>query len=585
MKKNAILILLIFFLSSVVYADVIYLKNGNRLEGRIVAKNKTSVVIEMAFGKISISKKDILRIIRASGLKTAITQSERLIHLGAEEHAVAYLEKLLPKYGKKKVFREALAEAYIAAGKGYLQENQYHLAENSFRISQRYSSRYDLEEDFQNIQRQKEKATEYQKQADLAWSGGNTSEALRLYLLTIENYPAFAEEVGKNLSQSALEEGNQNLRKERFDRAVFFYDLCLEYTPEFFALIEQRWLYSKVQYISQSFLQQENWTEATKSLEEVLEASPSYAPALFLLGLSWERQQDLSQAFYYYQKVLGKENLWRGSSEQLEKVRILAQEKLGIRSPSIEQPHRLEAKASGKWEKLRSPHFEVLHQNKKIGKKVLDSLEHHWKKIQLRLAPQPWKAKWLQMCQVHVHPNKESYVLHTRMPSWSEGVALVRYSGGRLRSHNIHLYMNAPLLTSAILPHELTHVMYPWFLDYEVRLPLWLSEGVAMLNEPDFRQRSRMRIVRNAFNKGEAFSLQDLVSLNSYPEDDKKVSIFYGQSFSVAKYLLDKGGAAKLKRFSENLSRGVPRALAIVYSIRSVSDFEKEWQSYVRKQN
>ena len=133
-------------------------------------------------------------------------------------------------------------------------------------------------------------------------------------------------------------------------------------------------------------------------------------------------------------------------------------------------------------------------------------------------------------------------------------------------------------LTADRMVHEATHLL----LDEAVgsplaRLPAWLNEGLAMYFETDTRGREA-RVVDAALHD----SLMDLRSMNSVPGKPDDVRLFYAQSWSLVRYLVDTLGAEHIPSILAAINSGSPidEAVQQVYG-KSLEDLEDQWKTEV----
>jgi hypothetical protein len=107
------------------------------------------------------------------------------------------------------------------------------------------------------------------------------------------------------------------------------------------------------------------------------------------------------------------------------------------------------------------------------------------------------------------------------------------------------------------IPHELMHILlYQAFgAAYNDRLPAWLKEGLASINEinpnPYYHQ-----ILSQAVEKGSLFSFSDICQ--NFPVDASGAYLAYAQSASFVRYLYDEYGAEGLETLSVIYSRSSP---------------------------
>lgn len=569
----------ILCLSMSSWADTIRLKNGNVLRGKILKETAQEIVIEVPFGRVSVAKKEIVQIVRDSDeVKNILYQASRLASLGAYDSSVEYLQKEQEKYPEEPRLEEALAEVHLKAGKHYLEKKSLTRARMHLQLAESHGAS-DAASLLREIDQKERHALKLQREADALLQRKEPGKAIERYLGLLETYPEWEERVAPNLSLACVQVANGHYSEKDYKAAISHFDLALQYRPEVFPMIEPIWLSANIHWIVQNYMDKGQWHEAAEALGKLLKVSPSSREAIYFLGTSYEQLRQPGNAFACYQKLLGQNRNWSGDVGELADTRDLARRESGIAfvegSESEVPPDTAPA---GRWNELVTPHFRIFYYHPQLAARVANHLEYHWYQIQHSLAPTSFKGEWKIPCQVFIHPSKQQYLQTTGMDPWSEGVSQLEHAPGRLKSHKIQLYQSAPLLSSSIVPHELTHVLYPWFMKYKGNLPLWLNEGLAMCSEPAFRQRYRLRTIRMALRSGSAYPLSSLCSMRNYPSAEKEVEIYYAQSFAVVYFLLQNFGKDRLWEFAGRAGKGpVEEALATVYRFPTLADFEIYW--------
>jgi hypothetical protein len=113
-------------------------------------------------------------------------------------------------------------------------------------------------------------------------------------------------------------------------------------------------------------------------------------------------------------------------------------------------------------------------------------------------------------------------------------------------------------------------------------VPLWLEEGVATYQEKkNYFLKSELAA---RINQGKFIGLDELTRTDvSLLEDKEGVSLFYNESYSLVRYLIDAFGKDKFVLFCQNLrdKRDLSRALVSAYSFKDLRDFEDSWKKYI----
>lgn len=137
---------------------------------------------------------------------------------------------------------------------------------------------------------------------------------------------------------------------------------------------------------------------------------------------------------------------------------------------------------------------------------------------------------------------------------------------------------------AAAVPHELTHlIMADEFHGQE--LPIWADEGMAVLADSPLKQSLHLRDFRAGRISGTHFRLADLVGRHCYPAAPR-IPVYYGQSVSLVKFLVDCKSPADFVRFVHRIEKqGYDAAIAETYGFRGLVELEHRWlQSAARSE-
>ncbi len=125
--------------------------------------------------------------------------------------------------------------------------------------------------------------------------------------------------------------------------------------------------------------------------------------------------------------------------------------------------------------------------------------------------------------------------------------------------------------------HELTHVVTGHATKDNPNLDIWLNEGISVYAQsmPDAEFLSGLD---RAIKSNTAYPIS---SLNSSSLRSNNPDLFYGESYSIVKYLVDTYGAAKFTQFIQALDHDlVPASLQKVYGI-DIDGLEAGWRKSV----
>lgn len=128
------------------------------------------------------------------------------------------------------------------------------------------------------------------------------------------------------------------------------------------------------------------------------------------------------------------------------------------------------------------------------------------------------------------------------------------------------------------LIHELTHLMFDERLDSpRAKPPAWLNEGIAMYFEPGGGYRESD--VQRAFRSGNLIPLRHMRSVPGRPDD---VRLFYSQSASVVRFMMDEFGPERMDTLLTEINEGrkINEALIVAYGV-GVDELDRGWRRYL----
>ncbi|MDR1958991.1 MAG: hypothetical protein LBQ54_08105 [Planctomycetaceae bacterium] len=135
-------------------------------------------------------------------------------------------------------------------------------------------------------------------------------------------------------------------------------------------------------------------------------------------------------------------------------------------------------------------------------------------------------------------------------------------------------------LTTAVLPHEITHTIFASY--FRCPLPRWLDEGGATTVENAEEQANYRRQLIHFLKTDRGIPFNNLVKMADYPAD---VMPLYAQGYSVVEYLIALKGHRNFVRFvttgllSENWGKSVQEC----YGIQNLGDLQLQWVAWVRE--
>lgn len=566
--------------------DEITLTHGGVLVGRIVGENEREFIIEVPYGRMTIPRREVSSIVREGEAEYLRDASERILRTGDVLRALDLLRRacaLAPEDGARRAeLVSALgrgAETWIAARR---------LEEAEALLDERRSLAGDSPEDAvrrERIRTLRAGRSERERRAIEAWEAGSHETAHRLWAELRAENPHSAERWREPLAAAALRLGHDALLGRRLDAARARYLECLELDPDRLPEVREPFALCEVERL-RPLLERGRLDEADRQLLAALEVLPDEPALVFHRALVAEARGDTRAAGRLYAKLAGErhrpiegqtylEELRRRAASRVERgVALVFREKSSTTTRGS-TPAELS-------ETIRGGPF-VLHFAAGFdAEEVLVALERQLARFEEEwFGGQPALPADLEV-SVHLHPSREALLAAENAPLLPECDGFVRTERryGVLLRQEMHLNAGAVRLTSAVVPHELAHLLIPYRLGRGIALPAWLEEGIACSEEPELLRRHRHRTIADARRAREEIPLGELVSASAVPTE--RPALFYAASASVVEFLRERLGLHELLGFAKRAAlSGIEPALSECAGYDTVADLELAWRSWL----
>jgi len=239
------------------------------------------------------------------------------------------------------------------------------------------------------------------------------------------------------------------------------------------------------------------------------------------------------------------------------------------------------AAAQEPWKEVRGDHFIVHHFGEEsFAQEVLRRAEQYYKQIGEDLGYERRSAfwQWDNRVNIYIYKTKEDFIKNSGRAEWSEGYAdytkkaIISYEWGKD-------------FLEALLPHEITHLIFRDYVGFRGEVPVWLDEGIAQWEEP--AKRKVVRSVMHAYlYDGKGYTIKDLTTIDISNVPTKlAVNLFYVQAASLVDFLVTAYGPDNFVFFCRQLRDGksIEAALPFAYptQMRTVQELEEKWKAYV----
>ncbi|MCI0651024.1 MAG: hypothetical protein L0Z55_03995 [Planctomycetes bacterium] len=562
-------------------ADIVVLKNGNRIRGRVIAHTDAGVALELPYGEMMIPARQVASVItededdflRHTGEELLARDAER----GLEFLRAAWQENPAAEAGKR-----ALIKALIATGERLLTEGRTNAATTHLAEAEGIDPEAPELAALIAKARQAEAArADLAARAAAARGAGRWQEAYAAFKELLQRFPEARTDHRRTWAESAVQVGNAHFNGERFADASACYQEALRQEPDLIRTLELPLAYAELRAVA-PLLEKGDFSAARVRLLAVHDLLPEEPSIRYHLALTAERAGDLGEAARHYAKIAGPENRVIDGARNLVELRRRAEQRLAGDSASVSADPRWQEEQAAR-AVHESRYFAIRHRNKAQAKEVERYLEHHFARICQRWFRGEELPQFRARIHVFLHASAEELRAHTNAPSWSNGFTAVERRYGAVFGTEIHFNTAAPQFLSASIPHELAHALLPYVLGGTAAYPAWMEEGVATSEEPAYKQEYYRRVVLEALEDGSLFPLESLLAASTYPEE-AQVTLFYAQSNSVAGYLRERFGARSffplLRALTEErLADVLPR----VTQFATIQELERDWKKWLAR--
>lgn len=175
-------------------------------------------------------------------------------------------------------------------------------------------------------------------------------------------------------------------------------------------------------------------------------------------------------------------------------------------------------------------------------------------------------AAWSTPCPVKVKITKGE----------AGGLTSFGFSRGKVSDQSMSVEGRLDRILASSLPHEVTHTIFAAF--FGGPMPRWADEGASLLSE-DLREFQRHdQIVVDLMSRRGNMPLERLFTVEDYPTD---VMGFYGQGYSISRFLVEMGGRPRFLAFVRDGSKkGWDDAAKAHYGLAGVHEVDRAWRSW-----
>jgi hypothetical protein len=156
------------------------------------------------------------------------------------------------------------------------------------------------------------------------------------------------------------------------------------------------------------------------------------------------------------------------------------------------------------------------------------------------------------------------------------GLTSFGFANGHVTDQEMSVEGRLDRILASALPHEVTHTVFAAYLGGP--MPRWADEGASLLSEDKVEHSRHDRIVVDLLARRGDMPLARLFRMEDYPRD---LMGFYGQGYSVSRFLVQMGGRPRFLQFvRDGMSKGWDVAAKGHYGLDDVRELDRAWRAW-----
>jgi len=225
-----------------------------------------------------------------------------------------------------------------------------------------------------------------------------------------------------------------------------------------------------------------------------------------------------------------------------------------------------EARAAGH----RTANFLVDAPTEQLARRIGDAAEQyrHDLAVEWLGAPLP---RWSRPC-----PIKAQVAPHLG----AGGATSFVFDAGEVFGWTMTIQGSEERILDSVLPHEVTHTIFA--SHFRRPLPRWADEGACTTVEHPVERARQHRLLIEFLSTGRGIAFPEMFAMKEYPAD---VLPLYSQGYSLARYLIERGGRHRYVSFvGEGLATDDwGHALSRHYGVGNLAQMQHIWLEWVKQ--
>ena len=218
----------------------------------------------------------------------------------------------------------------------------------------------------------------------------------------------------------------------------------------------------------------------------------------------------------------------------------------------------------------RTANFVVEAPNPQLAQKIGDAAEQYRHDLAIEWIGQPL-PRWSQPCPI---------TAEVAPTLGAGGATSFVFDRGEVFNWTMTIQGSEERILDSVLPHEVTHTIFA--SHFRQPLPRWADEGACTTVEHPVERARQHRLLIEFLRTGRGISFPEMFAMKEYPAD---VLPLYSQGYSLARYLIERGGRKRYIQFVGNglASSNWPESLSQYYGIDDIAKLQNVWLEWVKR--
>lgn len=217
----------------------------------------------------------------------------------------------------------------------------------------------------------------------------------------------------------------------------------------------------------------------------------------------------------------------------------------------------------------RTANFVVDAPTEMLARKIGDAAEQYRQDLAIEWTGSPL-PRWSRPCpiQAQVAPNLGA-----------GGATSFVFDNGEVFNWTMTIQGSEQRILDSVLPHEITHTVFA--SHFRRPLPRWADEGACTTVEHPVERARQHRLLIEFLTTGRGIAFPQMFAMREYPTD---VLPLYSQGYSLARYLIERGGRHRYVAFVGDgmAADDWSGALSRHYGVGSVPQLQHQWLEWVK---